>query len=89
MKHVTHYSVFEAQGLTPVSQETVDKIFDIMNKVGSGTMTDYHEAVKAVWPTIPFRDKALIYNPAYTWVDAEDLKKIKAVSRFSNIKSMI
>jgi hypothetical protein len=50
---------------------------------------DYHEAVKAVWATIPFSDKALIYNPAYTWINAEDLKKLKAVSRFSNIKSMI
>jgi hypothetical protein len=85
MKHVTPYSIFEARGLSPVSQETVDKIFARMNKGDE----DYHEAVKAVWPTIPFSDKALIYNPAYTWVDAEDLKKLKAMSRFSNIKSMI
>jgi hypothetical protein len=42
-----------------------------------------------IWSTIPFSDKTLIYNPAYTWVDAEDLKKLKAVSRFSNIKLMI
>ena len=85
MKHVTPYSIFEARGLSPVSQETVDKIFARMNKGDE----DYHEAVKVVWPTIPFSDKALIYNPAYTWVDADDLKKLKAVSRFSNIKSMI
>ena len=85
MKHITAYTVFEAQGLTPVSQETVDKIFARMNRGDE----DYHEAVKAVWTTIPFSDKALIYNPAYTWINAEDLKKLKAVSRFSNIKSMI
>ena len=87
MKHVTPYSIFEA--LSPISQETVDKVFAIMNSGGSKNMTDFHEAVKTIWPTIPFSDKVLMYNPAYTWVNAEDLKKLKAVSRFSNIKSMI
>ena len=83
MKHIITYQIFEA--LSPVSQETVDKIFAIMNKGD----VDYHEAVKAVWSTIPFSDKVIIYNPAYTWVNADDLEKLKVVRRFSDMKSML
>ena len=69
----------------PVSEDTLNMIFRSMKRSGD----DYLKATESIWPQIPAEDQALLYRDHFSWVGADEVRKLDAMRTYGNIKGML
>ena len=68
----------------PVSKETLDAIYDKMNK-----KTSYLAAVESLWSEIPLDDQVLLYADDFKWVSPEQSRVIVALRAYQGLRGML
>ena len=71
-------------GRNPVSEETLETIFSIMEGGKS-----YLEAVESLWKKIPPEDQLLLYRPEFKWVTPEKKRAAELLVGYNRIKEML
>jgi len=71
-------------GKNPVSSETLETIFSIMEEGKS-----YLEAVESLWKKIPPEDQILLYRPGFKWVTPEKKRAAELIVGYNRIKEML
>ena len=68
----------------PVSKETLDAIYDKMQK-----NTSYLAAVESLWSKIPQDDQALLYADDFKWVTPEQGRGLVALRAYQDLRGML
>ena len=68
----------------PVSEETLDAIYDKMNK-----KTSYLAAVESLWSKIPQDDQVLLYADDFKWVTPEQGRGLVALRAYQGLRGML
>jgi hypothetical protein len=68
----------------PVSEKTLKKIYDKMQKG-----TSYLAAVESIWSEIPQDDQVLLYADDFKWVSPEQSRGIISLRAYQELRGML
>jgi hypothetical protein len=60
-------------------------IIDLIKNEGKS----YKEAIKKIWKRLNPPQKAFVYSEEFDWVDPDEIKKLKLIKKYSQIKDFI